>query len=152
MTPYTAYQRSATIASTHIDLLLALYNGAIDRITSARSALQQGDPAAAATQSAKAQLIVGELAAGVRPEIDASIGTDFLRLYEFVVGQLGRGDESSFDAALRVLNTLREGFQAIRSKPSSWSGPGRSPASMRFSRNPPWHNRDDFSIGFRLEV
>lgn len=114
MNPYSAYQQQAPVATTRIDLLLALYDGAIDKISGALEALRAGDRALALSLTAKGQLFVAELAAGVRTDIDLSLGSNVLRLYEFVANQLTQVDEERLNSSLRVLTTLREGFQQIR--------------------------------------
>ena len=69
-------------------MLLALYDGALARLDKAAMALTNGDVPVATPYIAKAQLIVSELAAGVRVEVDEEMGTNMLRLYEYVVNEL----------------------------------------------------------------
>ena len=115
MTPHHAYRRQDQYAAlSRIDLLLALYDGAVGRLTQAEAALSAGDPAAATPHMVKTQLIVAELAAGVRTKVDERMGTDMLRLYEFVVNALRTPRLQGVRDARQVLLTLREGFDAVR--------------------------------------
>jgi flagellin-specific chaperone FliS len=131
MNPYHAYRQtqSHALPGTRIDLLLALYDKAVERITAAEEALRTGDRPRALPLIAKAQLIVMELAAGVRTEVDPTTGTNVLRLYEYVTHELAAGGINNLGNALRILTTLREGFRAIRDEAVTLEKTGRIPAS-----------------------
>lgn len=101
---------------TRIELLLALYDKALERLDTALAALGRGDTGAAVAQMAKTQLIVTELAAGVRVEVNPEANTNILRLYEFVAHELTKPDPLHIGNARKVLATLREGFEAIRAE------------------------------------
>jgi flagellar biosynthetic protein FliS len=127
MNAYLTYQKQQPINTTRIDLLLALYDGAIERLTNAVAALKVNDRARATPMIARVQLIVCELAAGVRPDINQEMGTNFLRLYEFIVHQLKTPEIANLLAAIKVLNTLREGFEHIRSEAIQLERSGQLP-------------------------
>lgn len=127
MNPYAAYREMAAAATPRIDLLLSLFDGAIERIDASLLDLRDGNTAAAMTRLARAQLIVSELAAGVRPDINPDLNITILRLYEFVVSQLASTDPASLRSARSVLNTLRDGFQAIRSEAIELERAGQLP-------------------------
>jgi flagellin-specific chaperone FliS len=132
MNPYSAYRKNEPSTGwTRIDLLLALYDGAIERIEKAEAMIQRGDRAGASPLAAKAQLIVTELAAGVRTEVNPDTATNTLRLYEFVVHQLKDLKPEGLLSARRVLKTLREGFEAIRIEASDMERNGHFPAAER---------------------
>ena len=132
MNPYQAYRRQDDLAGTsRIDLLLALYDGAIARLTKAEMALTNGDAPVAAPYLAKAQLIVSELAAGVRPEVDEAMGTNVLRLYEFVVNHLRTPRLANVRTAKGLLTTLREGFEAVREEANRLEQSGELAAAER---------------------
>ena len=115
-----AYARSAApiadslAALSRIDLLLALYDGALARLGKAEMALTNGDVPVATPYMAKAQVIVSELAAGVRVEVDEEMGTNMLRLYEFVTHELRTPRLANVRTATKILTTMREGFEGIR--------------------------------------
>jgi flagellar secretion chaperone FliS len=115
MNPYKKYDCSEpTIGWTRIEMLLALYDGAISRLTKAEMALSNGDVPVATPYVAKAQLIVSELSAGVRTEFNEEMGTNILRLYEFVVNELRSVRRQNVSNAKKILIILREGFETIR--------------------------------------
>ncbi len=113
MNPYNKYQEQTSPSWTRIDMLLALYDGAVDRCEQALSALAGGDTVAAKARLVKARLIVMGLASGVVADGDP-VTTDILRLFEFCLHQLEKGGEADMRSALNVLRILREGFQKIR--------------------------------------
>lgn len=113
MNPYARYQQQTSPSWTRIDMLLALYDGAIERCEQARAALEARNPEAAALLLSKARLIVTGLASGVIADGDP-VTADMLRLYEFVLHALSQGRSEDVQGALAVLGTLREGFQQIR--------------------------------------
>lgn len=116
MNAYAKYNRPADpyAGLSRIDLLLALYDGALARLTKAEMALTNGDVPVATPYIAKAQLIVAELAAGVRIEVDEEMGANVLRLYEFVANELRTPRLANVRNAMKVLTTMREGFEGVR--------------------------------------
>lgn len=116
MNAYAKYARPAGpyAGLSRIDLLLALYDGALARLGKAEMALTNGDVPVATPYIAKAQLIVAELAAGVRIEVDEEMGMNMLRLYEFVANELRTPRLANVRNAKKVLTTLREGFDGVR--------------------------------------
>src|SRR5262245_44616050 len=116
MNPLQAYRQTQSHSGgpTRIDLLLTLYDGACEKLTEAQATLVSGDLRTAVGLVAKVQLIVMELAAGVRVEVDREMGENLLRLYEFVTHQLATPTVASIDSALQVLSTLRDAFRSIR--------------------------------------
>ena len=115
MNPYNAYRRSEEPPGwARMDLLLALYDKALERLDKAAAALTAGDGNAAIPLIAKTQLIVVELASGVRLDVDEERGTNMIRLYEYVGNELRTPSEVGIANARAVLSTLREGFEAVR--------------------------------------
>ena len=115
MTPYQKYARTEPSAAwTRIETLLALYDGAMVRLKKAEMALTNGDVPVATPYISKAQLIVTALASGVRTDIEEEMGTNMLRLYEFVVHELKTPRIQNVRNAMKILAILREGFDTIR--------------------------------------
>jgi flagellar protein FliS len=111
--PYATYQQQTTPAWTRIDMLLALFDGGIERCEQALAALQRQDLRGAKNLLAKARLIVLGLASGVVPDGDR-VTTTMLQLYEYAQHALAQGSIEDVQGALNVLRILREGFQKIR--------------------------------------
>lgn len=109
-----AYKQQQAAGWTRIDMLLALYDGAIARIEQARQALDRGDPSAVGLLL-RSQRIVAELLASLDLQ-HGQVPRDLQRLYAFVLSCISRGTTQDADAALEVLRTLREGLATIRSE------------------------------------
>ena len=127
MNPYRAYQQQTGFGMSRIDMLLALYDGALERLGQACYLLGKGELREAQPLLARVQVLVGGLASGV----DASGGTipqNLLRLYEFVVHCCQAGNLDKVEAALRVMRTLQEGMQAIRPEAMQLERDGQIPA------------------------
>lgn len=115
MIPYQRYrQAEASDHWTRMDMLLALYDGALARLEKATQALTNGDVPVATPYLSKAQIIVSELASGVRVEVEPETGTNILRLYEYVVNELRTPRLANVRNAVKILTTLREGFESVR--------------------------------------
>ena len=114
MNPIQKYRNAEPQSWTRMDLLLALYDAALSRLDKASQALTNGDIPVAVPYISKSQIIVNELAAGVRMDVDPEMGTNLLRLYEYVVHELKTPKLQNVRNAVKVLNILREGFEAVR--------------------------------------
>jgi flagellar protein FliS len=99
---------------TRIDLLLAVYDKALERLNQAEAALKAGQVSTAVPCIAKAQLAVSVLAGGVRAGEGNEQGVNMLRLYDFVVRELREPRIERIENARKVLDTLRQGFEKIR--------------------------------------
>jgi flagellar protein FliS len=113
MNPFHAYKQQELAGWTRIDLLLALFDGAIERLDKAIPLLRQRDRKNAAPLLARASLIVNGLASGLDKDL-GEVPENLLRLYEFVTHAIRTQRFDHLEAATRVLRTLREGFQGIR--------------------------------------
>lgn len=126
MNPYRAYRRPGPSSGwTRIDLLLALYDGALERLDKAEAVLKEGNTAAAVPLLSRTQLIVNALAGGVRPGVNDEMTTNILRLYDFVVRELCEPRLEAVASARKVLATLREGFESIRNEANELERAGR---------------------------
>lgn len=126
MNPYRAYQQQGYAQWLRIDLLLALYDGAIAKLEAALEALKRRDRAGAAPHLARARLIVAGLVSGVDSS-GGDMAVQFLRLYEFVIHSIGQGKTKDLEGALTVLKTLREGLQEIRPEAADLERNGHIP-------------------------
>lgn len=117
MTPYRRYHQADPSAQwTRMDALLALYDGTLARLDKAAQALTNGDIPVATPYLSKAQILVSQLAAGVRLDVEPEMGTNMLRLYEYVVNELKTPRLANVRNAVKILTTLREGFEAVRAE------------------------------------
>lgn len=115
MLAYKAYsQQQQPTNWARIDLLLALYDGAITRLERALAALRSGDVTTARPILARVQAIVLELAAGINFDAGDPSSANLMRLYEFFAQALAGTEVRALESVLKSLTTLREGFAAVR--------------------------------------
>ncbi len=132
MNPYRSYKPNEPASGwTRIDLLLALYDKALERLDRAEGSLLAGEPQDAVPQLAKTQHIIAELAAGVRVEVNPEANTNVLRLYEYLAAELSRPAIENIGNARKVLRTLREGFEAVRAEANELERTGRLESADR---------------------
>lgn len=115
MNPYATYQRQTAPSWTRIDMLMALFDGGVERCEQALAALERQDHRAAKNLLVKARLIVLGLASGVVLDGDP-VTTTIVQLYEYAQHALGQGNVADVRGALNVLRILREGFQKVRAE------------------------------------
>lgn len=113
MNPYAKYVQPSSPCWTRVDMLLALFDGAIERGEQVVAALERQDRQTAQPLLNKLRMIVCGLASGVVADGDP-VTTNILRLYEYVLHALEQGGIEDVRGALTVLRTLREGFQQVR--------------------------------------
>jgi flagellar secretion chaperone FliS len=113
MNPYQAYQQRQATSWTRVEMLLALFDGAIERLEAAAAAFERNDLATARRLLTRAWLIVGLLAAGLNfdyGQLPQKLG----QLYDFALRRIRLYTPQGTADALRILRILREGFQKIR--------------------------------------
>jgi flagellar secretion chaperone FliS len=126
MNPYAKLRRQDEYTNwTRMDLLLALFDKAIERMDKAEALLRAGDAATAIPQIAKTQLIINELASGVKIDVNPEMNVNILRLYEYATTELSHGNIAGIDNARKVMKTLREGFEAIRAEANEMERTGK---------------------------
>lgn len=127
MNPYRRYQQQPEPDTgwTRIDLLLALYDKALERLDRAEEALRANDTAGAVSLLLKTQQIIMALAEGVRVDVNPEVNTNILRLYEFAMHETAQANVKAIGNARKVLRTLREGFEAIRVEANAMERDGR---------------------------
>lgn len=132
MNVYQKYRQGEPLAGmTRIEVLLAMFDGALTRLDKAAQALTNGDVPVATPYLVKTQLIVSALAAGVRLDVDPENGTNMLRLYEFVVHEIKTPRLQNVRNAAKILGILREGFEAIKDEAIRLEKTGELVASNR---------------------
>lgn len=112
MDPLAAYRQSYSPGWSRVDMLLALFDGAIVRLELAAGALRRDERGAAVRLLTRAGLIVCQLAGGVDP--DYAHAAEFLRLYTVASRAIGAATVEQTEAALAVLRAMREGLLNLR--------------------------------------
>lgn len=130
MSPYEKYRTQITTGWTRIDMLLALYDGAVrclERgITAAPAQPGATSQALPATNVLEAQNLILALLEG----LDDSVGEpvpSIRRLLLFCLDRVQTRSPSSWSEAHHILNTLRDGFRHIADEARTMELQGQLP-------------------------
>jgi flagellin-specific chaperone FliS len=93
-------------------MLMALFDGGIERLELAADAFRREDRMTALRMLTRAEVIVCELAGGVDPSYVHAAA--ILRLYNLASRAISASTLAETEAALRILRTLRGGIARIR--------------------------------------
>lgn len=115
------YTRQAVLAASPAKLVCLLYDGAIRNMEQAKAAIARKAPAPAGAAISRAYGIVSELRVSLDHEAGNGrarpITSELERLYLFVLDSLIAANlersEQKVDNALRVMKTLKEGWDGI---------------------------------------
>jgi flagellar secretion chaperone FliS len=113
MIPSSVYQDQRRQPLPRIELILTLYDKAIDRLERACVALERGEREDARPLLAEAQIIVCSLAGGLNLS-QGKLSENLLRVYEFVSHCARAADREQIQGAVQVLRILQDAFQEIR--------------------------------------
>ena len=127
MNPIAAYRAATATSWTRIEMLLALYDAAIESVERVVTSFDTpGDPSAITTEKLRARKLTLEILDG----IDASQGdvaANCQRLIIYTLEQFRLDERAHWDAACRVLKTLRDGFAGIKSEAIELESQGQIP-------------------------
>jgi flagellin-specific chaperone FliS len=113
MNPYQAYQNGAAKGQLRIDVVVSLYEEAIERLEKTLAAAQRQDAVAVEKLMPPIHLIVGALA-GAIDDRAGEMSLNLLRLFDFVIHCLKTPNAMHLQPALNVMRTLHEAFVTIR--------------------------------------
>ncbi len=108
---YDAYQ--LTPNWTRIEMLIAGYDGTIQRLRKAVGHLRDGREDLAAPLLIRAQRLVTELYAGLDLQ-HGVIPQNVQKIYIFVLGAIGDGSIEDLDTSINSLETIRSALDSIR--------------------------------------
>jgi len=125
-----AYRQTEAQASSPLELVVMLYDGALRFTAEARQAIERGDLPARRTAIDRTLAIIIHLQSTLDLEQGGAIAADLHRLYDYVSRRLldasMQNSVTPIDEARKVLQSLREGWQgaARASKASPGAMPG----------------------------
>jgi flagellar secretion chaperone FliS len=115
MNPYQAYKRQReSVGRTRIDSVLALYDGAIERLTTALKLLKAKDRNKAMSYLCNSQLIIMGLATVAPVDRNKELGENLLRLYDFCARCIEKAEVVAVEDAIKILQIIRKGYEAVR--------------------------------------
>lgn len=122
------YLRNAVLQATPEQLQLMLYDGAIRFALQGRQAVEQKDYEAIYDRLSRAQRIVLEMQAGLRPEVNPELCDRMSALYNFIYRKLVSGsvnrDVGEIDDAVKILRAERETWTLLIEKIATERGEG----------------------------
>jgi len=111
------YEQTQVVTSSGVQLIVLLYDGAIQSIEMARLEIQANHVREKAWYLGRAIAIVGELNSVLDHEQGGDISHSLRRLYDYILMELveanTRNNEQRLDGPLRCLTTLREAWREI---------------------------------------
>ncbi len=111
------YEQTQVVTSSGVQLVVLLYDGAIQSIEMARREIQVHNVREKARHLGRAIAIVGELNSVLDCEQGGDIARSLRRLYDYILMELVetniRNNEQRLDGPLRCLATLREAWREV---------------------------------------
>lgn len=125
MNPRNAYKQTYSPGWTRVDMVLALLDGALERLELAATALRGGDGMTGTRLLTRAHLLVCELAGGVDPNYVHAAA--FLRMYGLASRAIAENTPEGADTAARVLRAVRESVSGLRQEATQLEREGALP-------------------------
>ena len=114
------YEQTQVVTSSGVQLIVLLYDGAIQSIEIARREIQAKHVREKARHLGRAIAIIGELNSVLDYEQGGDIARSLRRLYDYMLAELveanARNNEQKLDGPLRCLSTLREAWREIAAR------------------------------------
>ncbi|MGE3977324.1 MAG: flagellar export chaperone FliS [Nitrospira sp.] len=129
LTQYTnQYQQTQVMTSSRVQIVVLLYDAAIQSIELARVGIESNNPRDKGRFLGRAISIIGELNSVLDFEQGGEIARSLHRLYEYMLSELitanVRNDVNRLDGPLRCMTTLREGWHEIAAQQTRMAGVG----------------------------
>lgn len=111
------YEQTQVVTSSGVQLIVLLYDGAIQSLEIARREIQAKNVREKARHLGRAIAIIGELNSVLDYEQGGEIARSLRRLYDYMLAELVeanvRNNEKRLDVSLRCLSTLREAWREV---------------------------------------
>jgi flagellar secretion chaperone FliS len=111
------YEQTQVVTSSGVQLIVLLYDGAIQSLEIARREIQAKNVREKARHLGRAIAIIGELNSVLDYEQGGEIARSLRRLYDYMLAELveanARNNEKRLDVPLRCLSTLREAWREV---------------------------------------
>lgn len=113
----TAYKKTVIETTDKVQIVLMLYDGALNHLKRAKLKISNGDNISKGHHFSKATSIVGELSNVLDMEKGGDISVNLRRLYDFVQQRLlyanMNNDLKALEEAENVLTTIRGGWKEM---------------------------------------
>lgn len=117
------YEQTQVVTSSGVQLVVLLYDGAIQSIEMAGRQIQAKNVREKARHLGRAIAIIGELNSVLDYEQGGDIARSLRRLYDYMLAELveanARNNERKLEGPLRCLTTLREAWREVVARQQS---------------------------------
>ena len=114
----TEYQRNDTLGKSQLDLVIKVYDGAINAFKTAKKNYLDNEPQKGYEQLEKVRNFITHLYTTLDFKQGGEIAEQLSKLYVFILTQLdvieGTKDLKKIDDNIRILNNLRSGWAGIK--------------------------------------
>jgi flagellar secretion chaperone FliS len=111
------YEQTQVVTSSGVQLVVLLYDAAIQSIEMARREIQAKNVREKARHLRRAIAVIGELNSVLDYEQGGDIARSLRRLYDYMMAELveanARNNERKLDGPLHCLSTLREAWREV---------------------------------------
>lgn len=120
------YEQTQVVTSSGVQLVVLLYDAAIQSMELARREIQAKNIREKARHIGRAMAIVGELNSVLDFEQGGEIARSLRRLYDYMLMELveanARNNEQRLEGPLRCLDTLREAWREVATQQTRTAG------------------------------
>ena len=120
------YEQTQVVTASGVQLIVLLYDGAIQSIELARTGIESNNPKDKGRFLGRAISIIGELNSVLDFQQGGEIARSLHRLYEYMLSELVtanlRNEARRLDGPHRCLTTLREGWREIATQQTRLAG------------------------------
>jgi flagellar protein FliS len=113
----TEYKKTVLATTDRVQIVLMLYEGALNHIKIARKKIESGDIMSKGQHFSKATSIISELSNVLDMEKGGEISRNLRNLYEYVLQRLLyanlNNDVSALEDSARVIETLKSGWKEM---------------------------------------
>ncbi len=118
--PIGTYQEVDTVGKSQIDLIIQVYNGALQALAAGRTAYEASDNRTGYEQLEKARKMVVHLYTTLDFDRGAEVAGNLGKLYVYILSQIDAIEAtksvSALNSCVAVLTDLRDGWQALKAQ------------------------------------
>ena len=133
-----SYQTNDIATASQAQLILMLYDGALQAVNKAMQCMDQKDVAGQSTHILKAQDIINELSLALDLKKGGDLSKTLEQLYQFVLNQLLQANIASekiyLESIVKVMSPLRDAWSRLaETAPEPSAPPEPGPPGIRFA-------------------
>jgi len=123
-----AYRRSVIQTTDRVEIIMMLYDGAVNQLRLAREDMENGDIMSKGIRLSKATAIITELSNALDMEKGEEVAKNLRSIYDFVLRRLIhanlRNDIKAVDEACEVISIIRDGWREMMNQMRHPAGAG----------------------------